>query len=48
VLAILRTGDPGRQLALEARVEALLRARGVTEELDSWDEVLPRTKALFR
>jgi hypothetical protein len=48
VLAILRTGDPGRQLALEARVEALLRARGVTEELDSWAEVLPRTKALFR
>ncbi len=45
LLDLLRTGAPGRQQALEAQVEALLRARGFGHVVDAWDGEIERVKA---
>ena len=45
LLALVSTADPERQLALAARVEALLRSRGFGSTVDAWTEELERLRA---
>ena len=45
LLALVSTADPERQLALAARVEALLRSRGFGSSVDAWTEELERLRA---
>jgi hypothetical protein len=42
---ILKTADPTAQQALEAEIEALLRAEGYGEVFDDWGDELPRVKS---
>lgn len=44
LLDLIRTGVPGRQQALEARVEALLRARGFGHVVDAWGGEIERAR----
>ncbi|HEY3110935.1 MAG TPA: hypothetical protein VGL23_19415, partial [Chloroflexota bacterium] len=45
LLELVRTADPGRQQALEAEVEALMRAHGYGDVLDAWGGELDRVRA---
>jgi hypothetical protein len=47
-LAILRTADPRVQLALEERVEQLMREHGHGGVIDGWDGELDRVKAPWK
>jgi len=47
ILDVLRTGDPGRQQALQAKVERIATARGFRDVYDSWtDGEIDRAMAL--